>query len=90
VNTINESILQELGFPAHKIMSSFVISNLALFLVYLFTLLQISIAARDSDRAIGTEFGYHERRNHYEEEILKSCSCRERIQRLLLPLKKSD
>ena len=85
--TINESILQELGFPAHKIMSSFVISNLALFLVYLFTLLQISIAARDSDWAIGTEFSYHKRRNHYEEEILKSCSCRERIQRLLLPLK---
>ena len=85
--TINESILQELGFPAHKIMSSFVISNLALFLVYLFTLLQISIAARDSDWAIGTEFSYHKRRNHYEEEILKSCSCRERIQRTLLPLK---
>ncbi|KAF3962629.1 hypothetical protein CMV_012877 [Castanea mollissima] len=85
--TINESILQELGFPAHKIMSSFVISNLALFLVYLFTLLQISIAARDSDWAMGTEFSYHKRINHYEEEILKSCSCRERIQRLLLPLK---
>lgn len=85
--TINESILQELGFPAHKIMSSFVISNLALFLVYLFTLLQISIAARDSDWAMGTEFSYHKRRNHYEEEILKSCSCRERIQILLLPLK---
>nr|POF15845.1 piezo-type mechanosensitive ion channel like [Quercus suber] len=85
--TINESILQELGFPAQKIMSSFVISNLALFLVYLFTLLQISIAARDSDWAIDTEFSYHKRRNHYEEEILKSCSCRERIQRLLLPLK---
>ncbi len=85
--TINESVLQELGFPAHKIMSSFVVSHFLLFLVYLFTLLQSSIAARDSDWAMGTESSYHKRRSHFGEEVVKSCSFMERIQRMLFPLK---
>ncbi|CAI0551073.1 unnamed protein product [Linum tenue] len=47
--TFNMSLLQELGFPNHKILSSFVLSNWPLFLVYLFTLLQTSITARDGE-----------------------------------------
>ncbi|CAN0892677.1 Piezo-type mechanosensitive ion channel homolog [Linum grandiflorum] len=44
---INLVGLRELGFPANKIESSFVISSLPLFVVYLFTLLQSSITAKD-------------------------------------------
>ncbi|XP_057960873.1 piezo-type mechanosensitive ion channel homolog [Malania oleifera] len=79
--SINMSFLHELGFPAHKIRSSFVISNLPLFLVYFFTLLQSSISTRDG------EFSFGRKRNHYQEEILMGCSCGERIQRLLSPIR---
>ncbi|KAH7517167.1 hypothetical protein FEM48_Zijuj09G0033700 [Ziziphus jujuba var. spinosa] len=47
--TIDSDILRELGFPTHKIMSSFVVSSLPLFLVYLFTLIQSSITAKDGE-----------------------------------------
>ncbi|CAN1124338.1 Piezo-type mechanosensitive ion channel homolog [Linum perenne] len=47
--TFKMSLIQELGFPPHKILSSFVLSNWPLFLVYLFTLLQTSITARDNE-----------------------------------------
>ncbi|CAN0914330.1 Piezo-type mechanosensitive ion channel homolog [Linum grandiflorum] len=47
--TFKMSLLQELGFPPHKILSSFVLSNWPLFLLYLFTLLQTSITARDGE-----------------------------------------
>ncbi|KAG8648226.1 hypothetical protein MANES_09G162700v8 [Manihot esculenta] len=77
--TFKMSLLQELGFPAHKIMSSFVISNLPLFVVYLFTLLQTSIT-RDSEwAAIAESFG--KRRNKCQEQAVKNC--RMRIERLL-------
>ncbi|KAL9683988.1 hypothetical protein QQ045_021419 [Rhodiola kirilowii] len=42
-------LLMELGFPTNKITSSFVISSLPLFLVYLFTLIQSSITAKDGE-----------------------------------------
>lgn len=53
---ISVSFLKELGFPEHKITSSFVISTLPLFLVYIFTLLQTSISERDGEWASVTEF----------------------------------
>ncbi|KAJ6397612.1 hypothetical protein OIU77_018596 [Salix suchowensis] len=62
--TFNISLLQELGFPAHKTLSSFVISNLPLFLVYLFTLLQTSITARDRTIADARS----QKRNNFQEE----------------------
>nr|XP_027116059.1 piezo-type mechanosensitive ion channel homolog isoform X3 [Coffea arabica] len=47
--SIQSSLLQELGFPTKRIKSSFVISTLPLFLVYLFTLVQSSITAKDGE-----------------------------------------
>lgn len=45
------SLLQELGFPQHKIKPSFVMGTMPLFLVYLFTLIQSSIMAKDGEWA---------------------------------------
>ncbi|GAA0167967.1 ion channel [Lithospermum erythrorhizon] len=47
--SIQSSLLQPLGFPTKRISSSFVISLLPLFLVYLFTLIQSSITAKDGE-----------------------------------------
>ncbi|CAA0828575.1 Piezo-type mechanosensitive ion channel homolog, partial [Striga hermonthica] len=47
--SIQWSLLREMGFPTKKITSSFVVSLLPLFLVYLFTLIQSSITAKDSE-----------------------------------------
>ncbi|XP_020540481.2 piezo-type mechanosensitive ion channel homolog isoform X3 [Jatropha curcas] len=71
--TFNMRVLQELGFPEHKITSSFVISNLPLFVVYLFTLLQTSITARDSEWATIPENSFRKRRNKCQKEAIKDC-----------------
>ncbi|KAK4407093.1 Piezo-type mechanosensitive ion channel [Sesamum angolense] len=47
--SIQSGLLRELGFPTERITSSFVISLLPLFLVYLFTLIQCSITAKDGE-----------------------------------------
>ncbi|KAH6827652.1 piezo-type mechanosensitive ion channel component [Perilla frutescens var. hirtella] len=47
--SIQSDLLRELGFPTKKITSAFVISLLPLFLVYLFTLIQSSITAKDGE-----------------------------------------
>lgn len=47
--TIQSDHLREWGFPTKKIKSSFVISLLPLFLVYLSTLVQCSITAKDGE-----------------------------------------
>ncbi|KAL3626048.1 hypothetical protein CASFOL_029597 [Castilleja foliolosa] len=47
--SIQSGLLRELGFPLKKITSSFVISLLPLFLVYLSTLIQSSITAKDGE-----------------------------------------
>ncbi|XP_041993194.1 piezo-type mechanosensitive ion channel homolog [Salvia splendens] len=47
--TIQSDHLHEWGFTTKKIKSSFVISLLPLFLVYLFTLIQCSITAKDGE-----------------------------------------
>ncbi|XP_062084665.1 piezo-type mechanosensitive ion channel homolog isoform X2 [Humulus lupulus] len=86
--TINASLLQELGFPANKAVSSFVTSNWPLFLVYLFTLLQTTITTKDGDWAnMATEFSFSKRKNYLQQDLVKSYSCRERIKRLLLPVR---
>ncbi|CAJ1969171.1 unnamed protein product [Sphenostylis stenocarpa] len=56
--TINPYLLQELGFPINKITSSFVVSSLPLFLVYLFTLIQSSITPKDDEWMSSTDFKY--------------------------------
>ena len=53
---IDLDLLRELGFPAHKIASSFVVSSLPLFLVYLFTLIQSSITVKDGEWMSSTDF----------------------------------
>ncbi|XP_031401099.1 piezo-type mechanosensitive ion channel homolog isoform X1 [Punica granatum] len=61
------SLLRELGFPQHKIKSSFVMGTMPLFLVYLFTLIQSSITAKDGEWASTNELhclrGVHLQRN---------------------------
>ncbi|KAL8513510.1 hypothetical protein ACS0TY_012829 [Phlomoides rotata] len=47
--SIQSGLLRDLGFPTKKITSSFVISLLPLFLLYLFTLIQSSITAKDGE-----------------------------------------
>ncbi|KAK6915539.1 Piezo non-specific cation channel, R-Ras-binding domain [Dillenia turbinata] len=81
---IHISFLQELGFPEHKIKSSFVISNLPLFLVYLFTLLQSSITARDVEWALVKEFSFLKRSIHHD--ALGSVGWKDRIQQLVSPV----
>ncbi|XP_057780295.1 piezo-type mechanosensitive ion channel homolog isoform X2 [Salvia miltiorrhiza] len=46
---IQSDLLRQLGFPTKKITSAFVISLLPLFLLYLFTLIQSSITAKDGE-----------------------------------------
>ncbi|XP_027936634.1 piezo-type mechanosensitive ion channel homolog isoform X1 [Vigna unguiculata] len=55
---IDPWLLRELGFPTHKITSSFVVSSLPLFLVYLFTLIQSSITPKDDELMSSTDFKY--------------------------------
>ncbi|KAL3033579.1 hypothetical protein AAZX31_02G143700 [Glycine max] len=56
--SIDPHLLRELGFPTHKITSSFVVSSLPLFLVYLFTLIQISITPKDGEWMSSTDFKF--------------------------------
>ncbi|XP_043708760.1 piezo-type mechanosensitive ion channel homolog isoform X1 [Telopea speciosissima] len=83
--TIQWSLLQELGFPAHKITSSFVVSTWPLFLVYLFTLLQSSITAKDGEWMSVTELKSFKRRVLYQEEVPVCSGWNGRVQRVLLP-----
>ncbi|KAJ4968303.1 hypothetical protein NE237_015004 [Protea cynaroides] len=85
--TIQWNLLQELGFPAHKITSSFVVSTLPLFLVYVFTLLQSSITAKDGEWMSVTELKSFKRRVLYQDGVLESYGLNGRVQQLLLPVK---
>ncbi|CAL0308579.1 unnamed protein product [Lupinus luteus] len=81
------NLLQELGFPVKKITSSFVTNNLPFFLVYIFTLLQISITVKDGGWTTAADLSFLKRRNQsYIEDVMCS-NCQERLQRLFLPLK---
>ncbi|KAG0472051.1 hypothetical protein HPP92_016597, partial [Vanilla planifolia] len=82
---IHLDLLQKMGFPEHKITASFVISTLPLFLVYISTLLQSSITAKDGEWAPATDFNLLRRRKHYSEELAVHYSLRDRFQQLFLP-----
>ncbi|XP_062086347.1 piezo-type mechanosensitive ion channel homolog isoform X1 [Humulus lupulus] len=56
---IDLGLLRELGFPEHKIMPSFVVSSLPLFLVYLFTLIQSSITVKDGEWMSSSHFKFY-------------------------------
>ncbi|KAJ4842906.1 hypothetical protein Tsubulata_023830 [Turnera subulata] len=79
---IDSPILRELGFPAHKIRASFVISSLPLFLVYLFTLLQSSITAKDGEWTPSTEIRFL-RSAFHRKEIFVSSSWNQSVWELL-------
>ncbi|XP_057474427.1 piezo-type mechanosensitive ion channel homolog [Actinidia eriantha] len=83
---IQSDLLYELGFPTKKITSSFVISTLPLFLVYLFTLLQSSITAKDGEWISSTEYDSCKSRVLFEKESLSSFSWSERAWKLLQPI----
>ncbi|PKA54924.1 hypothetical protein AXF42_Ash000760 [Apostasia shenzhenica] len=83
---IHFEILQKLGFPEHKITASFVISSLPLFLVYISTLLQRSITAKDGEWSPVSEFSILQKREHYSEEFSFGYSLRERVRHLFMPL----
>ncbi|KAJ4954572.1 hypothetical protein NE237_011355 [Protea cynaroides] len=85
--TIQWNLLQELGFPAKKITSSFVVSTLPLFLVYLCTLLQSSITAKDGEWVSVTELKSFKRSILYQEEVLVSSGWKGGVQWLILPVK---
>lgn len=67
--SIDVGFLQELGFPEKKITSSFVTSNLPIFMVYLFTLLQTSIIARDGNWKTIRNFSFNRRNPRVEIEV---------------------
>ncbi|KAL3516156.1 hypothetical protein ACH5RR_023058 [Cinchona calisaya] len=85
--SINPSFREELGFPDHRIRSSIVISNLPLFLVYLFTLIQTFISAREGKWASISEFGSLGQRNKDPKQSTVTSSCMEQIYKLILSVK---
>lgn len=66
--SIDRGLLRELGFPTHKIMSSFVVSSLPLFLVYLFTLIQSSITPKDGEWMSSTDFKFKRNNLHTKDD----------------------
>ncbi|KAI3732422.1 hypothetical protein L1987_63627 [Smallanthus sonchifolius] len=81
--TIESVSLPEWGFPTKRITSSFVVSLLPLFLVYLFTLVQSSITAKDSEWIFLTEFSTLRGKVINTTEILMSSSWSETTQKML-------
>ncbi|XP_026450011.1 piezo-type mechanosensitive ion channel homolog isoform X2 [Papaver somniferum] len=81
---IQWDLLHELGFPSHPIMSSFVVSTLPLFLVYVFTLLQCSIIAKDGEWVSVMEFKFFRSHRRHPEEVVLQSSLTERAERLVL------
>ncbi|GMH20487.1 hypothetical protein Nepgr_022328 [Nepenthes gracilis] len=84
--SIQSSLLQELGFPDHKIKSSFVISSLPLFLVYLFTLIQSSITAQDGEWTSFTEFNMFKRKTLGQKDVYWHSNWAEKGRKLFQPL----
>ncbi|KAG5567620.1 hypothetical protein RHGRI_002982 [Rhododendron griersonianum] len=80
---IQSILLNELGFPRNKITTSFVINTLPLFLVYLFTLLQSSITAKDGEWISTMEYDVGRRRVLFQQEALLGTNWSERAWKLL-------
>jgi piezo-type mechanosensitive ion channel component 1/2 len=83
---IHLPFLQRLGFPDDKIKASFVVSILPLFLVYISTLLQSSITAKDGEWVPVTEFSFLSARNNIEDKHCKSYSWRDWLKNLHVPV----
>ncbi|XP_061356243.1 piezo-type mechanosensitive ion channel homolog isoform X3 [Gastrolobium bilobum] len=66
--SIDPSLLRELGFPTRKIVSSFVVSSLPLFLVYIFTLIQSSITPKDGEWMSSTDFKFKRNDLHAKDD----------------------
>ncbi|XP_020972104.1 piezo-type mechanosensitive ion channel homolog isoform X2 [Arachis ipaensis] len=66
--SIDPVLLRELGFPTHKIMSSFVVSSLPLFLVYIFTLIQSSITPKDGEWMSSINFRFKGKDLHRKDD----------------------
>ncbi|KAL2345732.1 hypothetical protein Fmac_007017 [Flemingia macrophylla] len=81
------NLLQNLGFPAKKITSSFVTSNFPFFLVYICTLLQTSITVKDGGWTMTADLCYFKRRNQSYAGDVKCFTYQERLLRLFIPLK---
>ncbi|XP_044976085.1 piezo-type mechanosensitive ion channel homolog isoform X2 [Hordeum vulgare subsp. vulgare] len=83
---IHLPLLQRLGFPDDKIKASFVVSILPLFLVYISTLLQSSITAKDGEWVPVTEFSFLSARNNIEEKFCIPYNWKDRVKSLHMPL----
>ncbi|KAM3349188.1 hypothetical protein ACQJBY_022355 [Aegilops geniculata] len=83
---IHLPLLQRLGFPDDKIKASFVVSILPLFLVYISTLLQSSITAKDGEWVPVTEFSFLSARNNIEEKFCIPYNWKDRLKSLHMPL----
>uniref|UniRef100_A0A0E0JJ67 Uncharacterized protein n=1 Tax=Oryza punctata TaxID=4537 RepID=A0A0E0JJ67_ORYPU len=83
---IHIPLLQRFGFPDDKIKASFVVSILPLFLVYISTLLQSSITAKDGEWVPVTEFSFLSARNNVEEKQRMPYNWRERLKNIHLPV----
>lgn len=81
---IDPNLLLELGFPDHKIMSSFVVNSLPLFLLYLFTLIQSSITAKDGEWMPSTDFTFHKRHSHLGNKAPVTSDWSQRAQNVML------
>ncbi|XP_024017344.1 piezo-type mechanosensitive ion channel homolog [Morus notabilis] len=76
---LDPQLLREWGFPTHKTMSSFVISSLPLFLVYLFTLIQSSITVKDGEWMSSTDFKFRKRSAFIGKEVLVTYDWSDRV-----------
>ncbi|KAK3164410.1 hypothetical protein QOZ80_1AG0017640 [Eleusine coracana subsp. coracana] len=83
---IHLPLLQRLGFPDDKIKASFVVSILPLFLVYISTLLQSSITAKDGEWVPVTEFSFLSARNNIEDKHFMHYSRKDWLKKLHLPV----
>ncbi|XP_042395916.1 piezo-type mechanosensitive ion channel homolog isoform X1 [Zingiber officinale] len=79
-------LLQKLGFPEHKIKASFVVSTLPLFLVYISTLLQSSITAKDGEWAPVADFKISFGQHHFDEGFRSVTGWKDKMQRLISSL----
>lgn len=66
---IASELLHELGFPGHKLPSSFVVGSFPIFLVYLFTLIQSSITAKDGEWMSSTDVNLYRRNAFHGKEV---------------------
>ncbi|KAF9669400.1 hypothetical protein SADUNF_Sadunf14G0103800 [Salix dunnii] len=80
--SIDPVLLRELGVPAHKITSSFVISSWPLFLLYLFILLQSSMTVKNGEWIPSTDVKFH-RSSLQRKEVPVSYSWSDKAQDLL-------